>query len=180
MTNAIVIYAKKILLSKRGKYKNQYFVTVGYWWYEFLNQWRWSVFKNKGKRTYYARTYIHDINNKTKGCPLIHRFILHSNKIVDHIDLDGLNCVPHNLREATNSQNSANRRCAKNSSSKYLGVHLNRSRKKYKWVAAIRKNKKAVYIGGFQFTEEGEMEAAKAYDKAAKELHGEFANINFK
>ena len=44
-----------------------------------------------------------------------------------------------------------------------------------KWRAAIRENGRSRHIGCF----EDEVEAAKAYDKAAEKYHGEFATLNF-
>jgi len=44
-----------------------------------------------------------------------------------------------------------------------------------KWVAYIKKNKIQQFLDSF----DDEIEAAKAYDEAAKKYHGEFANLNF-
>jgi hypothetical protein len=44
-----------------------------------------------------------------------------------------------------------------------------------KWQVQIKINHKSHYIGIFK----DEEEAARAYDKAARELHGEFAALNF-
>jgi hypothetical protein len=52
----------------------------------------------------------------------------------------------------------------------YLGVYRDRS----KWAAHIRYRGKRLYIGSF----DDEVEAAKARDRKAYELHGEFAYLN--
>lgn len=121
-----------------------------------------------GNRIHYTRIG----GNKT----LTHRiiFLWHHGylpKVVDHKDRNCENNRIENLREATRMQNSQNRTSAKNSSSKYLGVHHYLKRK---WHAAIRVNKILKSIGYFK-TEE---EAALAYNKAAVKYHGEFANLN--
>ena len=97
---------------------------------------------------------------------------------VDHIDHNGLNNQKENLRICNRSQNSANR--IPSGKSKYLGVtplirHY-RNKVYYYFASEIRINKKSIYLGHFK----NEIEAALAYDKAAKDLHGEYANLNFK
>ena len=105
----------------------------------------------------------------------MHRFIMNapSHLVVDHIDRNGLNNCKSNLRLCTVAQNSRNSGSNKGSTSRYKGVSWNRNVKK--WGAQIRLNYKIHRIGYF----ENETEAAKAYDKRAVELHGEFACLNF-
>ena len=78
-----------------------------------------------------------------------------------------------NLREATYQQNAQNTSSVKGSASKSLGVSWNK--RDQRWRADIRVNGVKIYLGAF----EKEKDAAKAYDKAAKKHHEEFANFNF-
>ena len=60
----------------------------------------------------------------------------------------------------------------RNSSSRFLGVTFHK--KARKWVVHISKYGNVEYLGLFS----SETEAAKAYNKRALALHGEFANLN--
>ena len=91
--------------------------------------------------------------------------------IVDHRDRNSLNDKIENLREANKSQNNKNTNSRKNTTSKFLGVHL--AKNKF-WVAQIGNDGKQIQLGRFKT----EIEAAKAYNEAATKYHGEFANIN--
>jgi hypothetical protein len=91
---------------------------------------------------------------------------------VDHIDHNGLNNCRSNLRLCTQAQNNLNA-TSKRGRSNYKGVFWKRKSKK--WGAAIQLNRKMYHIGLFT----DEIEAAKAYDKRASLLHGEFACLNF-
>ncbi len=93
--------------------------------------------------------------------------------VVDHIDRNGLNNRKSNLRICTNAQNIRNAGPRGKGLSKYKGV--SRHTRGKKWTAVIQLNNKTHYLGYFS----DEIEAARAYDKRAKELHGEFACLNF-
>lgn len=139
--------------------------------FNYLNQFKWKA--HKAKHTIYASRNI-KVSGKWKTI-LMHRVILNlndKNTFTDHIDLNGLNNQKHNLRIANRSQNNANRKSTKNSSSKFLGVFFNK--KTGKWYASVRKDNKHNHLGYFF----DEIEAAKAYNEAAKIFHGEFANLN--
>lgn len=103
----------------------------------------------------------------------MHRLILNApeGSQVDHINGNKLDNRRSNLRLATASQNRANKGKIVNNTSGYKGVSLSGK----KWAADIAMNKVKVRLGRFDTPEE----AAKAYDQAARELHGEFARPNF-
>ena len=91
---------------------------------------------------------------------------------VDHIDHNKANNLPGNLRGSSRSQNCQNTSSRINSTSRFLGVCW--FKKNSKWMAQISTNGKKIYLGSFTC----EKEAAKAYNKAATEYYGEFANLN--
>ena len=78
-----------------------------------------------------------------------------------------------NLRITSSSQNLMNQRIYRNNTSGYKGVSLNKPTGK--WGARIMSHGRSKHLGYFSTPEA----AASAYDKAAKNLHGEFAKLNF-
>lgn len=108
---------------------------------------------------------------------MLHRFLINAKpgQFVDHIDGNRSNNTRSNLRICTKAQNGQNRHIpAPNKVSHYKGVsrtHNTRDR----WQALIIANGKRHYLGSFPSQEE----AARAYDTKARELHGEFAQLNF-
>lgn len=118
----------------------------------------------------YSRGYGH---NNILG--RIHRNIIDvdDSKVVDHIDGNPLNNQKSNLRVCTQQENSMNQKLGKNSLSKYKGVT---KLSEHKYLARVWKNGVVTRLGIFKCAEE----AAKAYDKKALELFGEFSNLNFK
>ena len=79
-------------------------------------------------------------------------------------------CRRDNLRPATQRQNTGNMR-SRAKKAPYKGINANGSG----WAAQIRENGKRTHIGQFKTAEE----AARAYDDAARRVHGEFACVNF-
>jgi hypothetical protein len=138
-------------------------VIVDDWNYDWLNQWEWQ-------RSPQGYAYRCD-RGKTIA---MHTLIVgvEKGKDIDHIDLDKLNNQEYNLRSCTRSQNMANRKKIPGSS-KYKGVY--RTPKCNRWTARITYQYKGIHLGLFI----DEIDAAKAYDKKAKELFGEFARTNF-
>jgi len=136
-----------------------------------INQYIWWVKDNDG--TFKAVRFLPGGNSGLSV--YMHRQIMEAKKgeIIDHIDRDGLNNLKSNLRIATKSQNNMNRSGRKGTSSKYKGVSWYTSRKC--WRAMIQTEGKNKALGYF----ESEIDAAKAYDEAARKYHGEFAYQNF-
>lgn len=89
---------------------------------------------------------------------------------IDHIDGNSSDSRLCNLRLATPSQNQGNRFGKRGGL--YKGIYQD---KNGRWVASIRPNRKNRYLGTFDEPKD----AARAYDKAALEVFGEFARINF-
>ena len=143
--------------------------------FAYLNQWKWYALKIR--ESYYAvRDQYRGINRKTI---LMHRVILIRKlkyttfKQVDHIDGDGLNNLRSNLRMATNLQNQFNKPKQKNNKLGYKGIGWS-NKYRVKYMARICFNKVQIYLGSF----ESKIEAAKAYNKAAKRYFGKFARLN--
>ena len=135
--------------------------------YPRLSQYTW--FAEGTPKNYYA---VRKENGKSIK---MHREILNApdHLVVDHIDHNGLNNRNSNIRLATFTQNCRNQRRSSHKTSKYKGVHWHKRLKK--WAAAIRYNKRTYHLGYFH----EEIEAARAYDKAARKFHREFAALNF-
>jgi hypothetical protein len=93
--------------------------------------------------------------------------------LVDHRNTNGLDNRRSNLRLATYSQNNCNKAKRKNTSSRYVGVCFNKQLKR--WGAYIKPQGKKIFLGYF----DNEIDAAHAYDAAARKYHGEFARLNF-
>lgn len=104
----------------------------------------------------------------------LHRLILgiHGTRLRgDHRNGNGLDNRRGNLRIATHAQNNRNRRgCGKTG---FKGVTKFTHCERY--FARIKHHGKTVHLGCFG----DPAEAARAYDRAAKELFGEFAWLNF-
>lgn len=144
--------------------------------YEWLMQRRWYYVST---RSGYASTR----ETNAQGRPItiyMHRLILNAapDQQVDHINHDTLDNRRCNLRLATKTQNRQNQTKhrlyqGRATSSQYKGVSWCNFRKK--WTASITKDRIRKWLGAFT----DEIEAARAYDSAAREHFGEFAHTNF-
>ena len=125
-------------------------------------------------RWYMRNGYFATTINKVEK--YLHKIIgerLFINNEVDHEDRNKLNCKRNNLREATRSQNQSNCNKYSTNTSGYKGVHY--CNYTNKWRASITINRKCLKLGRF----DNIIQAAKAYDDAAKVYHKEFAVLNF-
>ena len=113
------------------------------------------------------------IANSKKG--FLHRYVMNYNgkDIVDHINGNPLDNRKENLRVITQKQNTMNKKSAKNSTSKYIGVRWNK--RKNKWNAMIKINNKGIHLGTFS----DEDEAAKARDIGTQKYFGIYGKLNF-
>lgn len=136
--------------------------------YERLSQYEWTSING-------AICRIEYVGYGRKYIPLSKEVMCDFRKEVmyDHKDRNPLNNDEDNLRLCSRQQNNYNKTKKKNSSSKYIGVTWHKRRNK--WKAQIMNNFKNFHLGMFEF----EIEAALAYDKAAKIFAKEFANFNF-
>lgn len=135
--------------------------------YESLAQWKWY----KNGRGYAMRKVRIDGRQRTI---LMHREIAGTPPGIhtDHINGEKLDNRRGNLRHVTNTQNHWNIGITKQNVSGYKGVCWDK--RKGKWAATIAADGKHFYLGGFPLVEQ----AAKAYNIAARQLHGEYAVLN--
>lgn len=146
--------------------------------YEYLDQFRWRSKSGDNSRTYYAvRTLLKSESGKKAGISMHCQIMGNCSRFsqIDHKDHNGLNNQKNNLRRCNQSQNNANRKPLHSGTSRYLGVCYwpEYGRRKH-WIANISHNNKSIRLGRFLT----ELEAAIAYNEKAKEIHGEFANLN--
>jgi hypothetical protein len=138
--------------------------------WELLNQFNWAAKWHPKENRFYAVRRGND--GKIK---FMHRFLLGEpgGKEVDHKDHNGLNNRRSNLRPCTSRQNKFNSSNRKNNTSGYRGVYFDK--RKNKWNVEIRKDGRHIFVGYFSDPKE----AARARDRVVREIHGEFAVLNF-
>lgn len=168
---------KKINIST-DKYPNTYTI-VSDGDYDKLKKWKWRLFYPHKK---YSPYVVRSCRKGEEGWDdggikrkkiYMHNYIMNTPKgeSTDHINHDTLDNRRENLRICSNRENVINSK-RNDGRSKYKGVWW--SKQKNRWIAEVISNKKKYHCGSFKY----EKDAAKAYNKKAKELHGEFAYLN--
>lgn len=139
--------------------------------FDLVNNYTWWVVARGESRLYAAGRLK---GSSAERSPVyMHRVILGFPKgmPIDHINHDGLDNRRSNLRVATAQENTRNARKHYTKNSQYKGV-IRRTTKS--WLARIVVDGKRIHLGAFPT----EKEAARAYNRAASELFGEFAFLN--
>jgi hypothetical protein len=141
--------------------------------YYRLNNFRWFL-KGSGKKFYVLRSSKID-SVRTKMVSM-HKEIMNPppGLLVDHRNGLSLDNRRENLRIATHAQNSCNTRIDKTkTTSRFRGVYL--QKRSSRWIARIHFQGQRISLGIF----DSEIDAAHAYDRAARMYHKEFACLNF-
>jgi hypothetical protein len=133
--------------------------------YEWLSKHRWSC---RGGGNPYAARFEHG------KVVWMHREIMKTppGMVCDHMDGNGLNNLPWNLRNCRHEDNVHNLSKAAHGTSIYKGVWRDKETGKYH--AKICHRGRRYWLGTFV----EEIDAARAYDHKAVELFGEFARLN--
>ena len=162
--------------------------------YQRLSRYKWRLSRTKGKNVLYAersirlpggkysRLLMHRqivgnllLSSSTQNPKLrtqnYHRY-LSDGYVIDHINGCGLDNRRANLRLATIAQNAWNSK-KRNPRSGYKGVYF--AGDKGLWRAAIVCHGRRIHLGYFT----DKIDAAKAYDDAARKYYKEFARPNF-
>lgn len=136
-----------------------------------INKYTWFTKKAiTGSYYVYASTTI----NKKETKISLQRLLLGNpeNKVIDHINGNTMDNRIENLRICSKSENNKNaKKNKRGTSSKYKGVT---KRPSGRFGVYIQNNKVIFCVGTF----DSEIEAAKAYNKKALELFGEYAKLN--
>jgi hypothetical protein len=137
--------------------------------FDFLNQWKWRASCEHGL-WYARRTALTATGPKYIG---MHQVILGYPKGLhgDHRNGNGLDNQRKNLRIATPSQNQCNKRMHPKNTTGFRGVW----RRDGRFSSVIKYQGRRYYLPARDTAEQ----AAQDYDAKARELHGEFARLNF-
>ena len=140
--------------------------------YEAMRQHKWQVMVGQRGNLYAARSIT--VSPGKQRTAFMHQQIMRpeTGYSVDHVDGNGLNNQRANLRACTHKQNCANRRPSHGKSSRFKGASW--VVRDQVWRANIYVDGKTKCLGEYH----SETDAAQAYNRAARELYGEYARLN--
>ena len=138
----------------------------------YLARYKWHISAKK-----YAARDERMINGCKGKRIYMHRQILDAKQgeCVDHINHNTLDNRLSNLRICTHQQNLSNQSLSQASTTRFKGVHLSKEKGRVKRFVAYIKVKQVRRVIGYYLTA---IEAARAYNDAAKKSFGEFAYLN--
>jgi hypothetical protein len=145
--------------------------------YEYVMRFKW--YASKCGNQYYAacKVLLGEIKGKRiRSTILMHRLIMRPKPEQDthHINKATLDNQRNNLRNCSRSENLASGEMNRhsNQSSHFRGVCWDKEKKL--WMAKISHKGKTINLGRYC----DEKKAAKAYNSKAKELYGDYAQLN--
>jgi hypothetical protein len=171
----VLFYRKKYFKATFRKIKltQNKFAIVDAGDFEKLNTYKW--YATGSANNFYAVRVLGNVNGRKKHISM-HRQIMTPSIgfVVDHIDGVGLNNTRANLRIAIAAQNVYNSKKTLNQTgSQYKGVCCDNRRNAFRADIGYKSRRK--FLGHF----DNETDAALAYDRAAIELYGDYACLNF-
>ncbi len=139
--------------------------------FELISKYKWHFRKDRRQGYAIAQDIFYKDKKKRKRIRM-HNLIMGVDNlgIVDHINGNKLDNRKSNLRFATFQQQATNRPMLKHNTSGYKGVIKG---SKNRWRAIISINNKKIALGSFKTKKS----ASIIYNRAARILFGEFANI---
>ena len=166
---------KKIPLRKKYvKRLGQQYALVDDEDYEKIKQFNWTIKKVAYNNYVAIRPFVNEWGDKS-SIAMHHEIIkVPKGKHIRHINDNKLDNRKCNLEIVTKSESQMSRKKRKETTSKYKGVSW--SHKKKKWIASISLLMGTKNLGTFN----NPVDAAIAYDDAAREYFEKCANTNFK
>jgi len=165
---------------KRIPLKNGRFAIVDDEDFERISQWKWQLWRHPRWPNNVRVTrgiYFKDTPSRRGIVRMEHQVLNVAGRElsvqIDHKNGDPLDNRKANLRFCTASENSCNRRKMPGCKFPYKGVY--QPKECVSFFARIFKEGKRIDLGRHETI----IDAARAYDEAAKKYHGEFARLNF-
>lgn len=167
---------KCVIVYKIGTNLNQGYVKIDTNVYFYLKTLNKSLSKTVAG---YARfQHFYGINKPEYLHRVIAKYLcnrtLLPGEVIDHIDMDKLNCTISNMRVCDQSLNGHNRKVQRNTTSGVVGVSW--SKEKQKWVVRMKKGNRYSHLGYFDTVETAKL----AYEKGSLEFYGcKQSNLKF-